>query len=75
MQAFSYALLHDGQVHTRGTVVSDCDTVEEFYRHIARLPRPRPVDVVHVWAGDQMAREPDLVRPRRRVRSLQAVAS
>jgi hypothetical protein len=73
---FSYALLHDGTAHTRGTdYTSGCDTVEEFFRFVANRPHPKPVDVVHVWAGDQMVREPDLVCPRRRARSLQAVPS
>ncbi len=75
MQVFSYELLHDGESHTRGTVTSDCDTAEDFYRHLANRPYPTTDVHIRVWAGESMAGHPAVDRPRRRLRSLIAVTS
>lgn len=75
MAVFSYELLHDGLLHTRGTLNSDCETAEEFYRSLAAKPYPTTDVHIRVWAGTSTAGHPNVDRARRRLRRLTGVAS
>lgn len=75
MTVFSYELLYDGELHSRGAVDSACESAYDFFLGLSARPYPKRRVHIRVWVGASMAGHPEVDQPRRRVRSLSGVTS